>query len=217
MSWVAKSCVPTVRASRAKRTILTVNQADGRVSASRVLVGESYRYQKLHRECPQICVSPRKLKVSGLPRTGRFLLRRQTERKRMTTKLHELGREMQRRRHQPIPEQGDGSTPSYADTPRTMAFLPTGTRLAAFRTQVARQWHRASLRRSQRRRLLWARMRRLVSRWLPRTPISHPWPASGPARQSLSEAGSTDRLGSTDAPIPRSRTRDRERHCRWTA
>jgi len=83
-----------------------VNQADGRVSASRVLVGESYRYQKLHRECPQICVSPRKLKVSGLPRTGRFLLRRQTERKRMTTKLHELGREMQRRRHQPISDQG---------------------------------------------------------------------------------------------------------------
>jgi len=105
----------------------------------------------------------------------------------------------------------------HTRTLRTMAFLPTGTRLAAFRTQVARQWHRASLRRSQRRRLPWARMRRLVSRWLPRTPISHPWPASGPARQSLSEAGSTDRLGSTDAPIPRSRTRDRERHCRWTA
>src|SRR5438034_1207560 len=44
--------------------------------------------------------------ICGRSRGGKFLLRRHTERKRMTAKLHELAREMQRRRHQPIPEQG---------------------------------------------------------------------------------------------------------------
>jgi len=114
--------------------------------------------------------------ICGRSRAGRFLLRRQTERKRMTAKLHKVATDMQRRRHQPIAEQGRwlnavvrGHTAYYG--------VPTnGHLIAAFRTQVARQWHRALRRRSQRRRLPWARMRRYVARWLPRTPISHPWP-----------------------------------------
>ncbi len=39
-------------------------------------------------------------------RAGKFLLRRLTERQRMTAKLHEVADELRRRRHHSIPEQG---------------------------------------------------------------------------------------------------------------
>lgn len=45
-----------------------------------------------------------------------------------------------------------------------------------FRTQAARLWHKALRRRSQRTRLTWVRMNRIVTRWLPRTRIMHPFP-----------------------------------------
>ena len=46
----------------------------------------------------------------------------------------------------------------------------------AFRDQAAKHWFRALRRRSQRTRLTWERMNRLVVRWLPRVRILHPWP-----------------------------------------
>ncbi|MDQ6910801.1 MAG: hypothetical protein M3Z84_08495, partial [Actinomycetota bacterium] len=48
--------------------------------------------------------------------------------------------------------------------------------VAAFRTQVTRQWFKALRRRSQRTRLNWTRMRRLESRWLPPARVMHPFP-----------------------------------------
>jgi RNA-directed DNA polymerase len=115
--------------------------------------------------------------ICGRSRGGKFLLRRLTERKRMTAKLHELSREMQRRHHQPIPEQGRWLNAVVRGHVAYYGVPTNAHAIAAFRTQVARRWHRALLRRGQRRRLPWVRMRRLVDRWLPRTSISHPWPA----------------------------------------
>lgn len=46
----------------------------------------------------------------------------------------------------------------------------------AFRDQAAKHWYRALRRRSQRTRLTWERMNRLVTRWLPRVRVQHPWP-----------------------------------------
>lgn len=116
--------------------------------------------------------------ISGQARSGKYLLWRQTMRKRMTAKLHELKESMRQRRHLPFPEQGKwlaavlrGHFAYYG--------VPTNIRaLAAFRTQVIRLWRRALCRRSQRSRLNWTRMQRLVTRWLPRAAITHPWPES---------------------------------------
>jgi len=44
--------------------------------------------------------------ICGRNKAGKFLLQRQTMRKRMQLKLSELKSELQRRRHLPIPEQG---------------------------------------------------------------------------------------------------------------
>jgi RNA-directed DNA polymerase len=114
--------------------------------------------------------------VCGTRKQGSYQLMRRTMRKRMTAKIREVKEELRRRRHRPIPEQGKwlravmlGHFAYYA--------VPTNSRcLESFRTQVCRIWRRSLMRRSQRHRLTWKRMKTLQARWLPSTRIVHPWP-----------------------------------------
>jgi group II intron reverse transcriptase/maturase len=109
-------------------------------------------------------------------KAGRFWVRRITITKRMRAKLREVKEELKRRRHRPIPEQGQwlrsvvqGHLAFYAVPGNTDA-------VAAFRTQVGRYWFKALRRRSQRTRLNWVRMDRLTKRWLPPARPRHPFP-----------------------------------------
>jgi RNA-directed DNA polymerase len=114
--------------------------------------------------------------ICGKTRKGRFWLRRITVAKRMRAKLKQVKDQLMRRRHLPIPEQGQwlasvirGHLGYYA--------VPGNIRAAnAFRIQASRHWFRALRRRSQRHRLNWARMDRLIARWLPPVRIVHPYP-----------------------------------------
>jgi len=114
--------------------------------------------------------------ICARTRTGRFLLKRRTMRKRMRDKLREVKTELQRRRHLPLPAQGQwlGSVVrgyfAYHAVPSNVHALQ------AFRTQVTRHWLHALRRRSQRDRMTWERMRELSGRWLPMPRILHPWP-----------------------------------------
>src|SRR5207244_8491720 len=82
-------------------------------------------------------------------------------------KLNEVKAELQRRMHEPIPDQGKWLQAvvrghiQYYGVPRNQNAL------WIFRFQVGRLWHRALSRRSQNGRVLWDRMRRLINRWLP--------------------------------------------------
>jgi hypothetical protein len=112
----------------------------------------------------------------GFTKGGRFWLRRITIRKRMQAKLREVNNQLKRRRHQPIPKQGKwlrsvvtGHLAYYAVPGNTDA-------VAAFRTQVSRHWFKALRRRSQRTRLNWNRMDRLITKWLPPARVRHPFP-----------------------------------------
>ena len=49
-------------------------------------------------------------------------------------------------------------------------------RVEAFKQQVKRHWAKALRRRSQKTRLSWARLDRLVSKWLPPVRNMHPYP-----------------------------------------
>jgi RNA-directed DNA polymerase len=114
--------------------------------------------------------------ICGKTRTGRFQVQRKTRRDRMRTKLRMIKEEMWRRMHQPIPAQADwlkhvvqGYFNYYA--------VPTNFRaLAAFRTEIARRWHRVLTRRGDRTKLTWTNMKRLIDTWLPKARILHPWP-----------------------------------------
>ena len=114
--------------------------------------------------------------ICGKSKSGRFWLRRITISKRMRAKLREVNDQLKRRRHQPVPVQGQwlrsvvqGHLAYYAVPGNTDA-------VAAFRTQATRHWYKALRRRSQRTRLTWERMNRLAKRWLPPARVKHPFP-----------------------------------------
>jgi RNA-directed DNA polymerase len=114
--------------------------------------------------------------ICATTRSGQFWLRRVTIRKRMRGKLREVNDQLKRRRHQPVPVQGQwlrsvvqGHLDYYAVPGNTDA-------VAAFRYQVTRHWRRALQRRSQRTRITWERMGRLAAQWLPKIQVVHPFP-----------------------------------------
>ncbi|HKS46176.1 MAG TPA: group II intron reverse transcriptase/maturase [Amycolatopsis sp.] len=114
--------------------------------------------------------------ICGKTRNGRFWLKRVTIAKRMRAKLAEVKDQLKRRRHQPIPEQGQWLA-SVVRGHRAYYAVPGNTdAVKAFRTQVTRHWYKALRRRSQRTRLTWPRMNRLATRWLPPARVIHPFP-----------------------------------------
>src|SRR5882762_7507290 len=100
----------------------------------------------------------------------------QTSRKRLQTKLNEVKAELQRRMHEPIPEVGKWLQAVVRGHIRYYGVPMNQPALYLFRFQVGRLWHRALSRRSQKGRVLWDRMRRLITRWLPLPSVCHPYP-----------------------------------------
>jgi hypothetical protein len=114
--------------------------------------------------------------ICARSKSGRFWLKRITISKRMRAKLSEIKVELKRRRHEPIPVQGQwlgsvvrGHQAYYAVPGNTDA-------INGFRTQVIWHWCRALRRRSQRSRVSWARMNRIAARRLPQVKVMHPFP-----------------------------------------
>jgi len=107
---------------------------------------------------------------------GRFTVLRQTIRKRLQAKLNEVKAELQRRMHEPIPDQGKWLQAVVRGHIRYYGVPRNQNALWIFRFQVGRLWHRVLSRRSQNGRVLWDRMRRLIHRWLPLPIVCHPYP-----------------------------------------
>ena len=114
--------------------------------------------------------------ICGRSRRGRFALKRKSRGDRMRAKLQEIKKEMQRRMHQPIPEQG-----KWLRQVATGFFayhaVPTNSRaLHTFRHRVTDLWRRSLRRRSQKDRMTWSRIKKLADDFLPQARILHPWP-----------------------------------------
>lgn len=109
-------------------------------------------------------------------RAGKFTVLRQTMRKRLRTKLSEVKAELRRRMHDPVPEQGAYLRSVVRGHYRYYGVPLNGPAMNAFRYAVGWIWCRTLRRRSQRHRLPWTRMRRLISHWLPTPRICHPYP-----------------------------------------
>jgi group II intron reverse transcriptase/maturase len=109
-------------------------------------------------------------------KSGRFKLTRHTDSKRVRRKLLAVKREMAKRMHLPIPEQGRWLASVLSGHYRYYAVPDNIEALAAFRKGIVRHWLKTLRRRSQRHRLTWQRMGRLADRWLPQPRILHPWP-----------------------------------------
>ena len=115
--------------------------------------------------------------ICARTRNGRFMLKRITISKRIRAKLHEVKNQLQRGRHRPIPKQGRWLASVVRGHLNYYAVPGNIKAVRAFRHQVIRHWITVLRRRSQRHRLTWERMSRLVLRWLPPARIMHPWPS----------------------------------------
>jgi RNA-directed DNA polymerase len=114
--------------------------------------------------------------ICGKTRAGKFQIKRKTRRDRMRAKLKMIKEEMRRRMHQPILVQGKWLWHVVRGYFNFHA-VPTNFRaLVAFRTEIAKRWHRVLTRRSDMDKLNWDRMKRLIDEWLPKPRIIHPWP-----------------------------------------
>jgi len=114
--------------------------------------------------------------ICGETRRGKFTVVRQTMRRRLRGKLKEVRLDLRRRLHDPVPEVGQWLRSVIAGHFRYYGVPGNGPALRSFREQVIRDWFRTLRRRSQRTRLNWERMDRLVNRWLPGPRIQHPYP-----------------------------------------
>jgi group II intron reverse transcriptase/maturase len=107
---------------------------------------------------------------------GRFTVLRQTQRSRLQGKLAEVKAELKRRMHDPVPELGQWLGSVLRGHLQYYGVPMNAPALNLFRFQVARLWYRTLCRRSQKGRVLWARMKRLIERYLPPARICHPYP-----------------------------------------
>jgi RNA-directed DNA polymerase len=108
---------------------------------------------------------------------GMFTVLRRTMSQRKRAKLKEIKTELSKRMHQPVPEVGKwlrtvvGGHNRYYGVPTNLQSL------SVFRFHVGRCWYRTLRRRSQKTRLTWERMRRLIDHWLPRPLLHHSYPS----------------------------------------
>jgi RNA-directed DNA polymerase len=113
----------------------------------------------------------------GRTRNGGFTVWRRTVCRRLQVKLKELKVELHRRWHEPVPEVGAWLRSVLRGHYQYYGVPGNFRLLARFRWDLVRMWRRALMRRSQRSRFSWARLRILVQRWLPLPHIVHPHPA----------------------------------------
>jgi RNA-directed DNA polymerase len=115
--------------------------------------------------------------ICGKTRKGKFVVVRQTMRKRMQRKLKEIKLELKRKMHLPIPEQGKWLASVLRGHYQYYGVPFNSRTLGRFRHQVKCVWKRSLSRRSQKGYVNWERMERLARKWLPNSRICHPYPA----------------------------------------
>ena len=106
-------------------------------------------------------------------RDGRFVVKRRTDHKRLTRKLHTVRAEQRRRMHAPLPDQHRRLCSVLRGHYRYYGLPSNWHAMDGFYDEVRRGWFRALRRRSQRH-LTWDRFNRWLDRFpLPRARIFH--------------------------------------------
>lgn len=109
-------------------------------------------------------------------RKGKFVVLRQTMRKRWQAKLKAVKVELRRRMHTAVPDIGRYVRAVVIGHMRYYAVPMNAVSVNDFRMGVVRIWRRVLTRRSQKSRMPLARMRRYEARWVPQTHVCHPYP-----------------------------------------
>jgi len=107
---------------------------------------------------------------------GMFTVLRQTMRKRLQAKLIDVKYELRRRLHDPVPEVGRWLASVVRGHVSYYGVPGNGSALWLFRYRVTWLWWRSLRRRSQKNKVTWERMKRLIDHWIPPARICHPYP-----------------------------------------
>jgi len=114
--------------------------------------------------------------ISGKNGRGWFTVKRMTIRRRMRGKLREIKRQLRERMHDPVQQTGEWLKSVAQGYFNYYAVPGNLDSLNAFREKVSRLWRGTLLRRSQKHRINWARMQRLIEHWIPKPRVLHPHP-----------------------------------------
>lgn len=114
--------------------------------------------------------------ICGRTRKGWFTIRRETMSKKLRAKLKEVRAELRSRMHDPIPVQGTYLRMVVTGHTRYFGVPLNSPAISVFRKEICRIWLKVLRRRSHMHKLTWARMQRLIAKWIPPTPICHPYP-----------------------------------------
>ena len=106
--------------------------------------------------------------ISGKSRKGNFTVKRKTIAKRMRAKLQEIKQQLAVRRHDSVPKTGEWLKSVVRGYFNYHAVPGNIDSLGVFRERLSRLWRQSLMRRSQKHRLNWERLHRLLERWLPR-------------------------------------------------
>ena len=107
---------------------------------------------------------------------GMFPVLRQTMRTRLQAKLKDVKHALRRRLHDPVPEVGQWLASVVRGHGQYYGVPMNGPALALFRFRVTWLWWRSLRRRSQKTKVTWERMKRLIDHWIPPARICHPYP-----------------------------------------
>ena len=107
---------------------------------------------------------------------GAFIVWRITAKRRMAAKLKAIKAELQRRKHHRTTEVGAWLRKVVLGYYQYHAVPGNSTQLRIFARRVCWLWRTVLVRRSQRAQLGWDRLYPLLSRWIPRPNVLHPYP-----------------------------------------
>ena len=106
---------------------------------------------------------------------GAFIVWRETAKKRLVAKLHEIKLELTRLRHEPIARVGEWLRKVSTGYYQYHAVPGNLATLSRFRHQVVRLWQRTLCQRSQRR-PTWKKLGPIFDHWLPIPHLTHAYP-----------------------------------------
>ena len=110
-------------------------------------------------------------------KSGRFVVRRRTVRKRMRAKLAEIKDQLRARMHARPAETGKWLRTVVRGYFQYHGVPGNRHMLASFRWALARHWRRSLWRRGQKGRMSWGRFYRLLDAYVPRPRCCHPFPS----------------------------------------
>jgi RNA-directed DNA polymerase len=113
---------------------------------------------------------------STIHKSGKFMVMRKTDGKRVTAKLRDIAAKLRKRMNEPIEQTGNWLNQVVRGYYNYHAIPGNLKRLSMFRRETARHWLFFLRRRSQRSRWTWERLETLTTRYLPEPRIIHPHP-----------------------------------------